>query len=69
MSAFENLFVPGSTELPECRCGAEMHLFGAKSSGEMEKRIFRCGKCSHELQLTVWKALETPGTGAYVPGL
>jgi hypothetical protein len=30
MAAFENLLAPGSTELPDCRCGAEMHLFKVK---------------------------------------
>ena len=26
MSSFERLLVPGSTELPECRCGEEMKV-------------------------------------------
>ena len=26
MSKFERLLVAGSTELPDCRCAAEMHL-------------------------------------------
>ena len=26
MSAYERLLAPGSTELPECRCGKEMQL-------------------------------------------
>jgi hypothetical protein len=55
MRAFENLLEPESTELPECRCGAEMHLFEARPRGETEIRIFRCGSCQHEFQLMVWK--------------
>ena len=30
MRAFENLLAPGSTELPECRCGAEMRLVATR---------------------------------------
>ena len=56
MRAFENLLVPGSTELPECRCGAEMHLFRTKPRGDTEVRVFRCAVCSHEFQLMVWAA-------------
>jgi hypothetical protein len=58
MSNFENLLVPGSTELPDCRCGTEMRLVQAKPLGEAEIRVFKCDKCGHELQLTVWKAME-----------
>ena len=36
MRAFENLLEPESTELPECRCGAEMHLFEVRPRGETE---------------------------------
>ena len=60
MSSFENLLVPGSTELPDCRCGAEMHLFAAKPCGDSEIRIFRCESCHHEFQLMVWRAVEEP---------
>ena len=60
MSSFEKLLAPGSTELPDCRCGAEMHLFAAKPCGhETEIRIFRCEICHHEFQLMVWKPNET----------
>ena len=59
MSSFEKLLAPGSTELPDCRCGAEMHLFAAKPCGEeTEIRIFRCEICHHEFQLMVWKPIE-----------
>lgn len=54
MSNFENLLVPGSTDLPDCRCGTEMHFVQAKPQGDAEIRIFKCDSCGHELQLTVW---------------
>jgi hypothetical protein len=58
MSSFENLLVPGSTELPDCRCGAEIHLFAAKPCGDTEIRIFRYETCHHELYLMVWRTVE-----------
>jgi hypothetical protein len=57
MSSFEDLLGPDSTELPGCRCGAEMRLFSAKPRGDTEIRIFRCEICQHELQLMVWKSV------------
>ncbi|HTQ82504.1 MAG TPA: hypothetical protein VMI47_04485 [Pseudolabrys sp.] len=54
MRAFENLLVPGSTETPECTCGAEMRLFATKPRGDTEVRVFRCDVCHHEFQLMVW---------------
>jgi hypothetical protein len=59
MSVFENLLMPGSTELPECRCGAEMYLFREKPGEDTDIRVFRCDSCCHEFQLMVWK---TPST-------
>jgi hypothetical protein len=59
MSAFENLLVPGSTELPDCRCGAEMRLVRNKPSGDTEIHIFKCDSCHQELQLMVWATPET----------
>jgi hypothetical protein len=60
MPAIENLLAPGSTELPDCKCGAELRLFAVKPSEEdTEIRIFRCDTCHHEFQLMVWKATET----------
>lgn len=56
MSNFEDLLSPGSTELPDCRCGAEMHLSGVKPSGDTEIRIFMCNACQAEFRLTVWKS-------------
>jgi transcription elongation factor Elf1 len=59
MRAFENLLAPGSTELPECRCGAEMRRSATKPlDGDTDIRIFRCDVCGHEFQLMVWKAAE-----------
>ena len=59
MSAIENLLIPGSTETPDCPCGAEMRLSKVKPGGEdTEIRIFKCDTCHHEFQLRVWKAPE-----------
>jgi hypothetical protein len=58
MPEFENLLAPGSTELPDCRCGTEMHLFRVKPCGDTEIRIFRCDTCYHEFQLMVWSTTD-----------
>ena len=43
MRAFENLLAPGSTELPECCCGAEMRLAATRPlDDDTEIRVFRC---------------------------
>jgi len=57
MSKFERLLEAGSTELPDCRCAAEMNLMAIVpvAGGDTEIRIFRCRHCSHELRLTVWR--------------
>jgi hypothetical protein len=56
MSKFERLLVAGSTELPDCRCTAEMHLISIVPAGGIsEIRIFRCPDCNHELRLTAWR--------------
>jgi len=56
MSKFERLLEAGSTELPDCRCTAEMKLTAIVPGpgGDTEIRIFRCPHCSHELRLTAW---------------
>jgi hypothetical protein len=57
MSKFERLLMPGSTEMPECQCGAEMHLARSTQTEEMtatEVRIYGCSACGHELRLMVW---------------
>jgi hypothetical protein len=64
MTAFENLLAPGSTDLPDCRCGAEMRLFRVKPCGDTEIRIFRCDTCHHEFQLMVWRIPEVQGKKA-----
>jgi hypothetical protein len=58
MREFEKLLASGSTELPDCRCGAEMHLFRVKPCGDTEIRIFRCDACHHEFQLMAWGSAE-----------
>jgi len=53
----ERLLEPDSTELPICRCGAEMQLARGDrpaATHETEIRIFRCSACQHEMRLTVW---------------
>ena len=54
-SKFERLLEAGSTELPDCRCAAEMNLMAIVPGpgGDTEIRIFRCPDCSHEL--TAWR--------------
>jgi hypothetical protein len=59
MPAIENLLAPGSMELPDCRCGAELRLFAVKPRGDTEVRIFKCDTCHHEFQLMFWAS---PGT-------
>lgn len=59
MVAVENLLAPGSEELPDCKCGAELRLFAIKPRNEdTEIRIFKCDVCNHELQLAVWRVRE-----------
>ena len=57
MSKFERLLVAGSTELPDCRCAAEMNLIAIVPvpGGDTESRVFRCPECNHELRLTAWR--------------
>ena len=59
MNSLENLLAPGSTELPDCRCGKEMRIFKVEPRGETEVRIFRCDACHHEFHLMVWATPET----------
>jgi hypothetical protein len=57
MSKFERLLEAGSTESPDCRCGAEMNLMAIVPvpGGDTEIRIFQCLNCGHELRLTAWR--------------
>ena len=60
MPAVEDLLVPGSKELPDCKCGAELRIFAVKPRDkDTEIRIFKCDVCEHEFQLMVWRAVET----------
>ena len=57
MSLFERLLAPGSTELPECRCGHSMHLARTEELGDQtdaQIRVYNCTYCRHEMRLTVW---------------
>jgi hypothetical protein len=56
MSKFERVLSVDSTELPDCRCGVEMHLTSIVPvpGGDSEIRVFRCPDCNHELRLTIW---------------
>jgi hypothetical protein len=57
MSLIERLLVPGSTERPDCKCGAEMALDKVEAvakNDDVQIRVYRCPSCRHELRLTVW---------------
>ena len=57
MSKFERLLLPGSTERPDCRCGRQMTLFKSwydTGQPKLERRVYQCGSCNHELKLNVW---------------
>jgi predicted SprT family Zn-dependent metalloprotease len=57
MSKFERLLISGSTERPDCRCGLDMRLFELRFDArryDLERRVYRCDACHHELKLTVW---------------
>ena len=59
MSGFERVLEPGVTELPECRCGGEMHIASVDPSPERNDthiRVYDCPACQHEMRLTVWGA-------------
>jgi hypothetical protein len=57
MSMFERLLEPGCTELPACRCGADMEIASIEllpEGRDADVRVYRCGACGHEMRLTVW---------------
>jgi hypothetical protein len=57
MSLYERLLVPGSTELPECRCGEDMKVARTErlpDQTDAHIRIYNCSVCGHEMRLTVW---------------
>ena len=56
MSLYERLLIPGSTELPECRCGEKMSIVRDEQLPERtdaQIRIYKCPACQHEMRLTV----------------
>jgi hypothetical protein len=62
MAKIERLLVPGSTELPDCRCGKEMAQGASQRIGsDAEVRVYCCSACGHEMRLTVW--LDPPLSG------
>jgi hypothetical protein len=57
VSKLERVLVPGSAEMPDCQCGAEMRLVRSKvsdKSPDTEVRAYECPACRHELRLMVW---------------
>lgn len=57
MTKFERILRPGSKELPDCQCGAEMRFVQSRHReppSDVEVRVYKCSACGHELRLTVW---------------
>ena len=56
MSLYERLLIPGSTELPECRCGEKMSIVDEQLPERTDAQIciYKCPACQHEMRLTVW---------------
>jgi hypothetical protein len=53
----DRLLEPGSTHLPDCKCGRTMELAGTKQQADdIQLKTFRCPRCAHELRLMVWTA-------------
>lgn len=70
MTKFERLLAPGSTEKPDCQCGAEMRLARVTQADQApaaEIRVYQCPACERELRLTVWADAADPA--AAVEGL
>jgi hypothetical protein len=56
-SDFERLLEPDCTDLPECRCGKEMHfaqIVFLPNDTTTHIRVYACAACDHQLRLTVW---------------
>jgi len=57
MAKIEDVLAVGSTEMPDCLCGAEMTLVQSgptdKSAGT-QVRLYECPACKHQLNLMVW---------------
>ena len=57
----EHLLEPGSTTLPDCRCGKQMKIFVySPDRGGAIIRTYKCAACDHEMRLTVWHDKATP---------
>jgi hypothetical protein len=72
MSKLERVLVAGSTEMPDCRCGAEMRLARSNlsdNSPDTEIRIYECAGCGHELRLMAWREPAIGGAAPSVGGL
>jgi len=55
MLSLERLLEPGSTDLPDCKCGKEMRLTHSKPvQTDTTVRTYVCTACGHEMRLTVW---------------
>jgi hypothetical protein len=64
----ERLLEPGCTDMPECRCGKEMHfahIVFLPNDTATHIRVYACASCDHQMRLTVWDASES---AADVPG-
>ena len=55
----EHLLEPGSPDVPSCMCGAQMSFEHTKASdADTSIKVFRCSRCGHEMQLTVWASVD-----------
>ena len=59
MPTIEDLLIAGSTDAPDCRCGAAMRLSTVKPGADVEVRIYACDACKHEFQLMAWRTPDT----------
>ena len=53
----ERLLEPGCTDMPECRCGKEMHfaqIVFLPDDTKTHVRVYACASCDHQMRLTVW---------------
>jgi hypothetical protein len=52
---FERLLEPGSTAVPDCRCGSEMKLAKTEPrTSDTLIKFFVCKACSSEMRFMVW---------------
>ena len=52
----ERLLEPGCTDMPECRCGKEMHfahIVFLPDDTKTHVRVYACASCDHQMRLTV----------------